>query len=319
MKILVTGACGYIGSVLVPDLLSEGHRVFAWDTMWFGNHLTPHPHLEVSKQDIRHVTEIPDVDVVLHLASIANDPCGDLDPRLTWETNVLATMRLADLAERCDTMHKFLFASSGSVYGVKSEDRVTEDLSLVPISEYNKSKMVAERVLRSYQENFEVCIVRPATVCGLSPRMRLDVAVNMLTMQALTKGRILVLGGDQIRPNIHIRDMSRLYRFLLSNGIGSGTFNAGFLNLSIRQIAETIGRIVDADIAVLPSNDPRSYRLDSSRILAKGFQPQSDVKDAIREIVAAYRAGTLKDEDVCYNLRWMSSASYTPGFPPTAR
>ena len=182
MKILVTGACGYKGSVLVPKLLARGHDVVALDLMWFGNFLTPQPGLTVIRGDVRETAaiDLAGIDAVIHLASVANDPCGDLDPKLTWEIGALATMRLADKAVR-KGVKRFIYASSGSVYGVKQEAQVTEDLELEPLSEYNKSKMVAERALLSYADDLAVQIVRPATVCGFSPRMRLDVSVNMLT------------------------------------------------------------------------------------------------------------------------------------------
>ena len=212
MHVLVTGACGYKGTVLVPKLLMAGHRVTGVDIMWFGNFLRPHPELEVIEADVRNIDSVPldGVDAIIHLSSIANDPCGDLDPKLTWETSVLTTMQLADRAVRRG-IKRFIYASSGSVYGVKDDPEVTEDLELVPISEYNKTKMCAERVLLSYRDDLLVQIVRPATVCGFSPRMRLDVSVNMLTMQALTAGRITVFGGEQTRPNIHMDDITDLY------------------------------------------------------------------------------------------------------------
>src|SRR4051812_48725526 len=215
MKILVTGACGYKGSVLVPKLLAAGHEVHAIDIMWFGNALPPHDRLRIQQHDVRDIEgiDLNGVDAIIHLASVANDPCGDLDPKLTWEISALATMRLADKAARRGIRH-IIYASSGSVYGVKSELEVTEDLEPVPLTEYNKTKMVAERVLLSYRDDMAGQTVRPATVCGLSPRMRLDVSVNLLTMQALTNGRITVFGGDQVRPNIHIGDITDLYIYL---------------------------------------------------------------------------------------------------------
>lgn len=307
MKLIVTGACGYKGNVLVPKLLDAGHHVTAIDIMWFGNDLQPHPNLEVRQFDIRDPEdlELTGYDAIIHLSSVANDPCGDLDPKLTWEVSCLATMRLADKAVR-QGVKRFIYASSGSVYGLKDEEHVTEDLELVPLSEYNKTKMVAERVLLSYADQMTVQIVRPATVCGLSPRMRLDVAVNMLAMQALTKGAITVLGGDQTRPNIHIDDITDLYVFLLDRPDVEGVFNAGFENLSIRTIAETIAEHIPAKINIKPSNDPRSYRINSDKILATGFKPKKSVKDAISEIAEAYKSGALKDEDRFYCLKWMT-------------
>ena len=311
MKVLVTGACGYKGTVLVPKLLAAGHEVLALDIMWFGNDLSNHPRLQIIKGDVRDPEQVPleGVDAIVHLSSVANDPCGDLDPKLTWEVSCLATMQLADRAARLGIKH-FIYASSGSVYGLKEEPQVTEDLELVPLSEYNKTKMVGERVLMSYTDRMVVQIVRPATVCGLSPRMRLDVSVNMLTMQALTRGEITVLGGDQTRPNIHIDDITDLYLFLLDHPEVTGIYNAGFENLSIRSIAEMATQRAQAQIKVLPSNDPRSYRVNSDKLLATGFKPKKTVSDAIDEICAAYRAGKIQDEDRFHNLKWMQQTLF---------
>jgi len=306
MRILVTGACGYKGTVLVPKLLKAGHDVVAIDTMWFGNYLESHKNLMVMKADVRNVEQIDldGTDAIIHLSSIANDPCGDLDPKLTWEVSALATMQLADKAVR-HGVRKFIFASSGSVYGVKEEAQVTEDLELKPISEYNKTKMVSERVLLSYKDHMVVQIVRPATVCGYSPRMRLDVSVNMLTMQALTKGKITVFGGNQTRPNIHIDDITDIYLFLLDHPEVKGVYNAGFENISILDIAKQVTRHVPAEIVVTESNDPRSYRVNSDKLLATGYRPKKSVEDAIRDIILKFRSGVLKDEERYYNLKWM--------------
>ncbi len=305
-KILVTGACGYKGTVLVPKLLAADHQVVAFDIQWFGNYLSPHPNLTVVQGDVCDIDSVPldGVDAIIHLSSVANDPCSDLDPKLTWEVSCLATMQLADRAKR-KGIKRFIYASSGSVYGVKEEEQVTEDLILTPISEYNKTKMVAERVLLSYAEDMVVQMVRPATVCGYSPRMRLDVAVNLLTMQALQRGHITVLGGDQVRPNIHIDDITDLYIFLLDNPQHTGVFNAGFENLSILEIANMITKVVPATVEVKASNDPRSYRVNSDRLLATGFRPKKNVQIGIEEVVEKVRSGVLKDEDRYYNLRWM--------------
>jgi nucleoside-diphosphate-sugar epimerase len=156
-----------------------------------------------------------------------------------------------------------------------------------------------------------VQIVRPATVCGLSPRMRLDVSVNMLTMQALTRGEITVLGGDQTRPNIHIDDITDLYLFLLDHPEVTGIYTAGFENLSIRSIAEMATQRAQAQIKVLPSNDPRSYRVNSDKLLATGFKPKKTVSDAIDEICGAYRAGKIQDEDRFHNLKWMQKTLFS--------
>jgi nucleoside-diphosphate-sugar epimerase len=306
MKILVTGGCGYKGHVLVPKLLARGEEVIAFDIQWFGNYLEPHSNLTVIKGDVREIDSIPlaGVDCIIHLSSIANDPCGDLNPQLTWEVSALATMQLADKAKRLG-IKRFIYASSGSVYGVKEELQVTEDLELKPISEYNKTKMVAERVLLSYQNDMVVQIVRPATVCGYSPRMRLDVSVNLLTMQALSKGKITVFGGDQVRPNIHIDDITDLYLHLIDHPEVTGVYNAGFENISIMDIAKLVTKYVPVEIAVTPSNDPRSYRVNSDKLLATGFNPKKSVEDAVQEIIEKYRSGVLKDDEHFHNLKWM--------------
>ena len=306
MKVLVTGGCGYKGHVLVPKLLARGYEVLAFDTEWFGNFLEPHLRLKVLQGDVRDADTIPlqGVDCIIHLSSVANDPCGDLDPKLTWEVSALATMQLADKARRFG-IKQLIYASSGSVYGIKDEPQVTEDLELRPISEYNKTKMVAERVLLSYRDDMIVQIVRPATVCGLSPRMRLDVSVNMLTMQALTKGKITVFGGQQTRPNIHIDDITDVYLHMMDHPEITGIYNAGFENISILDIAKIVTKYVPAEIVVTESNDPRSYRVSSDKLLATGFKPKKSVEHAVREIIAKYKAGDLKDEDRFYNLGWM--------------
>lgn len=306
MKVLVTGGCGYKGHVLVPKLLARGHEVDVLDTIWFGNFLDKHPNLNVIQGDVREIETINlrGVDCIIHLSSIANDPCGDLDPKLTWEVSALATMHLADRAIR-NKVKRFIYASSGSVYGVKDEPQVTEDLELKPISEYNKTKMVSERVLLSYQNDMVVQIVRPATVCGYSPRMRLDVSVNMLTMQALTRGVITVFGGNQTRPNIHIDDITDVYLHLIDHPEVTGIYNAGFENISILDIARLATKHAPAEIIVTESNDPRSYRVNSDKLLATGFLPKKGVEDAIREIVEKYKSGKLRDEDRFHNLKWM--------------
>jgi len=309
MNILLTGGCGYIGTVLTQSLLAEGHYVTVVDIQWFGNFLPKHKNLKVIKEDIRNADNLSmeGIDVVMHLANIANDPCGELNSKLAWEVNVLATMRLAERAIQ-HKVKQFILASSGSVYGVKDEPLVTEGLSLVPISDYNKTKMISERVLMSYHDKICIQILRPATVCGYSPRMRLDLSVNMLTMQALANGKITVLGGSQIRPNIHLKDMVGVYLHLLKKGTQlRGVFNAGFENISILDIANKVAALIPAEIIVSGSNDPRSYRLCSQKLLATGFESKHCVDDAIKEISEKFKFGKLKDEDSCYNIRTMNN------------
>ena len=307
MNILRTGGCGYIGTVLTEKLLEDGHKLKVIDTQWFGNHLKAHPNLTILKEDIRNIDAIDlnQIDTVLHLANIANDPAVELNPTLSWEVNVLAAQQLADKAVRNGVKH-FVYASSGSVYGVKDEPHVTEDLTLVPISVYNKTKMVAERVLLSYRDKMQVHCIRPATVCGISPRMRLDVSVNMLTFQALKNNKITVFGGNQTRPNIHIKDMVRVYQHFVNNSvIESGCYNAGFENISILDIAEMVKNKLGAEIIISESNDPRSYRQNSEKLLNTGFEQMYGVEYAINEIIEEYKKGNLIESDECYTVKWM--------------
>lgn len=307
MNILVTGGCGYVGSVLTNTLIEDGNKVTVIDTQWFGNNLSSNVHLTVIKEDIRNIDNIPleGIDTIIHLANIANDPAVELNPTLSWEVNVLAAQQLADRAVRHGIKH-FIYASSGSVYGVKDEPDVTEDLELVPISVYNKTKMVAERVLLSYQDKMQVHCIRPATVCGISPRMRLDVSVNMLTFQALKNKKITVFGGNQTRPNIHIKDLVRAYQHLIYNPqIPSGCYNAGFENISILDIAQRIQDQVPCEIVMSESNDPRSYRQNSDKLISTGFEQKFSVDYAIKEIIEAVNNGTLVENDQSYTVRWM--------------
>jgi nucleoside-diphosphate-sugar epimerase len=316
VKVLCTGGCGYIGSVLVPKLLQAGHEVIVRDALWFGSNLPAHRSLWVVQSDIREGVYCEGVDAIIHLAGIANDPCGELDAKLTWEVNVLATLRLAEAAVRAG-VKQFIFASSASVYGLKDNKPVVEDTELEPVSDYNKTKMVAERVLLSYADRMAVQIIRPATVCGVSPRQRFDVMVNALTIQALTKGEITAHCGEHganlMRPNVHIDDICSAYEFMLERPHLTGCFNAGFENLSARDTAETIAEIIPAKITFTTVKDKRSYAVDSSKLLATGFQPKHTVRGAIRDIADAWHAGMIKDEPRTRNLQWMRSQRLVAG------
>ncbi len=242
MNILILGGGGYVGTPLTFKLLkNKKNKITVVDTFWFGNYLKKNKRLKVIKKDIREVNTkwFKGIDCIIHLANIANDPAVDLTPSLSWDVNVIASMKIMKLAIK-NKVKKFIFASSGSVYGVKREKKVTEDLDLVPISVYNKTKMIAERVFMSFKDKIRINCIRPATVCGVSPRMRFDVSVNLLTLQAIKKKQITVFGGNQIRPNIHLQDMIRLYEFFLKRNIPSGFYNAGFENLKIINIAKMI-------------------------------------------------------------------------------
>ena len=308
MNILITGGCGYTGSVLVENLLKDNHKVIVVDTMWFGNSLKRQNNLKIIKMDIRNYDKIPlrNISTVVHLANIANDPSVELNPNLSWEVNVLATQKLIENCKK-NNVRQFIYASSGSVYGFKKEKKVTEELSLLPISTYNKTKMIAERVLMSYSNKINLHIIRPATVCGLSPRMRFDVSVNMLTLQALKKKVITVFGGKQIRPNIHINDLVRVYiHFIKKPNLPSGFYNAGFENISIENLAKKIKNQIDCKIIINKNNnDIRSYRQNSDKLLKTGFKNIYKVSDAISEIKDSFYNNSLKVLPSSYTVNWM--------------
>tara|TARA_B100001057_G_scaffold494014_1_gene589689 strand:- start:8419 stop:9384 length:966 start_codon:yes stop_codon:yes gene_type:complete len=309
--ILITGAGGYIGTNLVNKLIKLNYKVVGLDTFWFGNYLKKNKKLKILKKDIRKIDikDLNNIDIVIHLASIANDPAAELNAKLTWEINVLATYNLIDLAIK-KKIKKFIFASSGSVYGIKKERKVIEDLPLHPVSEYNKSKMIAERILLSYKKKIDLTILRPATVCGYSPSMRLDVAVNALTFNALKNNKIKVFGGRQIRPNLNMDDMVNAYIFSIQRKLKKNRkdkdtiFNVGFENLSIIDIAKRINKCLlkKYKIDTLKSNDPRSYRQDSSRILSIGFRPQKKIEDAILEIKDKFFQNKIKNYKKFYRV-----------------
>ena len=304
MKIIITGGCGYVGSELVPFLLNNDHQILVIDNFWFGNNLEDHKNLKILNRDIR---ELDDIDFrgyekIIHLANVANDPGVDLDPILSWEVNVLASKKLVEKSIEAG-LSQFIYASSGSVYGVKKEKNVTEDLSLLPISVYNKTKMISERLLLSYKDLIKVHLIRPATVCGFSNRMRLDLSVNLLTFQALKNNNIKVHGGSQIRPNIHIKDMVRVYdHFLINGGLESGFYNAGFENISILDIAKKVKEKLNSNIEILKLFDQRSYRQNSDKLKKTGFIPKFNVDYAIDEIIEKCNPKEFIENINCYNV-----------------
>ena len=306
MKILIIGGGGYKGTKLVDYFLEKNFKVSVIDTFWFGNYLNKHKNLQIKNKDFRRLDDkdIKNHDAVIHLANIANDPMVAMNPEISWDINVLSTKILI---EKCikNKIKKFIYASSGSVYGVSEKKKVNEDTELKPISIYNKTKMIAERVLLSYlQSKTKIYIVRPATVCGFSKRMRLDLTVNLLTNHALNKKYIHVFGGEQIRPNIHINDMCRVYDHLICKKIKPDIYNAGFENLKVITIAREIKKnFNNLKIKVSKSNDIRSYRLDSSKIISTGFKPLFNVDYAIKELIQ--KRDLIKDQDENYNIKTM--------------
>ena len=292
MKFIITGGCGYIGTNITKHLLEKGQRVTIIDNLWFGNKLKKNKNLKIIKEDIRNFDKlnIKNTYAIIHLANIANDPTVELNPTLSWEVNVLASKLIADHAIN-NKVKKIIFFSSGSVYGVKREHKVTEDLKLNPISVYNKTKMIAERVFLSYKNNIDIKCLRPATVCGLSERLRLDVTVNKLTFDAFYKRKIFVDGGSQVRPNVNLKDINRVVdHFLFSKKkFNNDIYNMGFENYSILKIAKKIQSMTGAKLIINKSIDIRSYRQDSSRLIKTGFKPLFTVDNAIDELIEYFK------------------------------
>ena len=306
--ILITGGAGYVGTELTKSLLLKGHSVQVVDTFWFGDNLKEHPNLIKIKTDIREFDlpgNLKKPDTIIHLASIANDPSADLSPELSWEIGCLGTLKVINWAIS-NNIENFLLASSGSVYGVSDEPKVTEEIPLLPISIYNKVKMIKERIVLSYSDKIRVVILRPATVAGVSDRQRLDLAVNALTFSALDKGEITVFGGDQIRPHVHMKDLISAYEFFIDNNY-DGIYNVGFENTSIKDLGQQLSKITGAPVKVMQSNDPRSYRLNSDKLLGLGFTPKYKVVDAIADVMSAYQSGKLMDNPIHYNVNWLKN------------
>jgi len=314
-RILVTGGCGYIGSVLVPKL-AQKHQVTVLDSMLFGNHLPIIQNVDVVKGDIRNLQLLLSMllgnDVVIHLAAIANDPCSDLAPSITYEVNRDAVIQLVNAAKNCG-VKRFINASTSSVYGVKEEADVTEELVLEPITLYAKLKAETEKIVADASGNgFATVSVRSATVCGVSPRMRFDVIVNILAKLAIANGVITVHGGNQYRPNIHIEDIVDLYSMLVEapvEKINGKVFNVGSTNYTVKEIADMVHEEMNAAILIDTNiTDNRSYRISSEKIKNElGFQPNRTIRQAIKDTKDAFNLGMFPDPDnsIYYNLRTM--------------
>ena len=286
MKILITGGCGYIGVELTKKLLkNKKNKITVLDIQWFGNKLKKNKNLKIFKFDIRNIENFSGkFDLIIHLANIANDLTAELNPDLSWDVNVLASMKICEFAIR-NKINKIIFLSSGSVYGIKKEERVTENLSLKPISVYNKTKMIAERIFLSYKNKLNIICLRPATVCGASDRIRLDLTINKLTYDAVTKGKIFVDGGSQIRPNVYIQDIiDVIFFFIKKKKIKHNIYNVGFENHSVLSLAKMISKVTNAKIIVNKNIDPRSYKQDSTRLIETGFKPKYSVMTAIENL-----------------------------------
>ena len=310
-NVLITGGAGYVGNVLTPTLLNDGYKVTVYDSLFFGDETLPktHPNLTIIKGDVRDTQKIREsfrgIDVVLHLACISNDSSFELDERLSTSINYECFEPMVVAAKEMG-VRRFVYCSSSSVYGVSNEPNVTEDHPLVPLTYYNKYKGMCEPILWEHiSDDFECVTIRPATLCGYSPRMRLDLSVNILTNHAFNRGKITVFGGDQLRPNLHINDMVSAYQLMIKapkEKIHGETFNIGYQNHSIREIAEIIKEVVEEDfpekapiaIETTKSDDNRSYHINSDKIKrVLGFEPQSSIADAARDLCRAFEQGKL--------------------------
>ena len=295
MKILVTGGCGYIGTELISRLLKENYKVISVDLQYYGNKLKKHKNLINLKLNFNDLKkkDLDKVDTVIHLASISNDPAALLDSKITWETNVLYTQNLLEVCREAQ-IKKFLFASSGSVYGISKKDKVDENTKLIPLSDYNKTKMIGEKLISRYQKYFKTVMLRPGTVCGFSSSLRLDLTVNAMTHSAITKGKIFVNGGNQIRPHLHIDDMINAYIFFLKSN-KTGIFNVGFENLKVIEIAKIIKSFYKkCTIKINKNIDKRSYKLYSKKIIDIGFMPTKKTYNAIKEIIERNKVKKIK-------------------------
>ena len=320
-KIYITGGAGYVGAMLVPKLLDEGYEVTVLDLMIYGeNVLSPHSKLKMIKGDIRDIELLKKTilgsDALIHLACISNDPSFELNPNLGKSINLDAFEPLVKISKSL-AVKRFIYASSSSVYGVKTEKDVHEEMLLEPLTDYSKFKADCEKILEKYQsDNFTTTTIRPATVCGYSPRQRLDVVVNILTNLAFHRREISVFGGKQLRPNIHIADMVDAYLVLLrapKEKIAGEIFNAGTENQSVLELAETVQRVMGKDVKLIatPTNDNRSYHISSEKIANKlGFIPSHTIAEACQDLKSALEQGLLPNsltDERYFNIKRMQS------------
>ena len=310
-SIFLTGGAGYIGSSLVPDLLAQNYKVLVYDIMFFGDHFLPknNPNLTIVNGDIRDQDKINKYckghDAFVNLACISNDSSFELDHKLSKSINYDAFEPMV-LAAKNAGIKRFIHASTSSVYGVSDKKEVKEDHPLVPLTLYNKYKALTEPfLLKHVDNNFEGVIIRPATVCGYAPRLRLDLSVNILTNFAINKSQIKVFGGDQLRPNLHIKDYCETIELLLEakkEKIQKQIFNVGYQNMSINEIAKLVKKVVqkefpskkDIEIVKTTSNDNRSYHINSDKIKnLLGYVPKRSVEMGIKDLCEAFKRGLI--------------------------
>lgn len=319
-NVLITGGAGYVGAALVPKLLDRGYHVKVVDLYLYGDVLTDHPNLTQIKGDIRNQAllkeAMPGTDAVIHLACISNDPSYELDPDLGKDINFNAFEPLVDIS-RDSGVKRFIYASSSSVYGIKDVPDVTEDMPLDPLTDYSKYKALCEEILQQKRRpGFTVLTIRPATVCGYSPRLRLDLTVNILTNHAVTNEVIKVFGGKQMRPNLHIEDMVNLYLQALqweAARIDGKIYNVGYHNKRVGEIAEIVKGVVGNHVKIIttPTDDNRSYHISSDLIKRElDFEATHTIEDAVKDLVAAFQAGKIPDSmnDMrYYNIKTMQA------------
>ena len=325
MKIFITGGAGYVGSKLVPKLLSLGHEVTVFDLMIYGeNVLDRHINLVKVNGDIRNENllkkMIPGHEVVLHLACISNDPSFELNPHLGKSINLDAFEPLVQISRK-SKVNKFIYASSSSVYGIKSETNVTEDMKLEPLTDYSKYKADCEKILNKYSaDDFIVTTLRPSTVCGYARRQRLDVVVNILTNHAYHNREITVFGGSQLRPNIHINDMVDSYISLLRapiSKINGEIFNVGFKNQTVNELANDVKTVIGKDVKIFntKSDDNRSYHVSSEKIKnILGYTTNFTIRDAVNDLKNAFENKLLTnsfDNEKYFNIKMMQSINLT--------
>jgi len=320
-NIFITGGAGYVGSALVPRLLAEGYKVTVLDLMIYGqNVIKPHKNLKIIKGDIRDQNlikkNVVNTDAVIHLACISNDPSFELNRKLGQDINFNAFEPLVKISKESG-IKRFIYASSSSVYGIKKEKNVNEEMKLEPLTDYSKFKAECEKVLKKYQSsNFTTVTIRPATVCGFAPRQRLDLVVNILTNLAFHKRSITVFGGNQLRPNIHIDDMVEAYLLLLmtpNNKIAGKTFNAGFENFSVEKLSLDVKNVIGDDVKLVFSktDDNRSYHISSEKIRNElGFVPKKNIKDAVKDLKNAFESKVLQntlENEIYFNIKRMKN------------
>lgn len=329
MRVFIPGGAGYVGSLLVPSLLDAGYEVTVYDLFLYGedvfDSIKDHPKLHLVKGDIRNLEKLEialngGAEHVIHLACISNDPSFELNPDLGKSINLDPFEPFVQMAKQ-QGVKRFIYASSSSVYGVKDVPNVTEEMELKPLTDYSKYKAECEKILMKYKDDsFTCCVLRPATVCGYAPRQRLDVVVNILTNLAFNTGKIKVMGGEQLRPNIHIRDMVRAYIHVLqapAENIQGEIFNVGYHNHSVQELGDivqsTVGKRKSVEMEKIPTNDNRSYHVSSQKIADKlGFTPKYTIQDAVDSLVEAFERGKLPnslDDKRYFNIKTMKAVN----------